>query len=266
MAYNNFMNGKVILVYFSATGITKNFLHRIAHEMEYSVEKEFDLTNYENRDFVHTFEQNDNILLGCPVFGARIPEPARNRFMGLRGNNSKIVLILTYGDVHYDNALIEIYEILKNNGFSIIGMGAFVSRHSVIKNIGINRPNNQDNEDIKYFCEKIVSKLNENETKNIEISHLITFGKYKKLPIKPIGNRKCKKCGICSKLCPENAINNNNPGKTNKAKCICCMRCVKYCPHKARNLSVIIYTISKIFLNIMKKTKYKGENKSKIII
>jgi Fe-S-cluster-containing hydrogenase component 2 len=260
------MNKKVKLVYFSATGITKDFLHRIAHEMDFLVDKEFDLTNYEYKDFIHTFEQNDIILLGCPVYGARIPRPAKNRFMGLRGNNSKIVLIITYGDVHYDNALLEIYEIFKNNRFAIIGMGAFVSRHSVIKSIGINRPNNQDNEDIKYFCKKIVSKLNENESQIIKINHLKSFGKYKKLPIKPIGNKKCRKCGVCSKLCPENAIDNKNPRKTNKEKCICCMRCVKYCPYKTRNLSIVTYIISKLFLNITKKVKYKGKNKSEIIV
>jgi flavodoxin/Pyruvate/2-oxoacid:ferredoxin oxidoreductase delta subunit len=261
------MNGKIKLVYFSATGTTKDFLHKIANEIDFLIEEEVDLTNYKYKDFVHTFDQNDIILLGCPVFGARIPKPAKNRFAGLRGNNSKIVLIITYGDVHYDDALIEIYEILKNNGFAIIGMGAFVSRHSVIKSVGINRPNNKDNEDIKYFCKIIVDKLNGNiRQNNIEINHLKTFGEYKKLPIKPIGNKNCKKCGICSILCPENAIDSKNPKTTSKEKCICCMRCVKYCPHHARNLPFIIYIISKLFLNIVKKAKYKKENKSEIIL
>ena len=260
------MNSKVNIIYFSATGTTKEFLHKMAHEMGFSIDKEFDLTNYEYKDFKHTFEKNDIILLGCPVFGARIPEPAKNRFTGLKGNNSKIVLILTYGDVHYDEALIEIYEIMKNNGFDIIGMGAFVSRHSVIKSVGIRRPNNHDNETIKYFCKKIVGKLNENIKQNIEIIHSKLFGKYKKLPIKPKGNKKCKECGLCNKLCPVNSIDSRNPRKTNKEKCICCMRCVKYCPYNARNLPVIIYFMSKIFLNFMKKIKYNKENKSEIMV
>jgi ferredoxin len=260
------MNGKVKLVYFSPTGTTKDFLYKITNEMGCLIDNEFDLTNYEYKDFKYIFEENDIILLGCPIFGGRIPKSAKNRFLGLMGNNSKIMLILTYGDVHYGDALIEICEIIKNYGFSIIGMGAFVLRHSVIKSVGLNRPNNQDYEDIKYFCNKIVEKLNGNIKQNVEINHSKTFVEYKKLPIKPKGNKECKKCGLCITLCPENAIDNINPRKTNKEKCICCMRCVKYCPQNARNLSAGIYFMSKLFLNFMKKIKYNKVNKSEIYV
>jgi Fe-S-cluster-containing hydrogenase component 2 len=260
------MNRTLKLVYFSPTDSTKNILHRIANEMGFPFDREFNLTNYEYNNFEHTFEENDFILLGFPVYGGRVPKAAKNRFIGLKGNKSKIAIVLTYGDMHYDDSLIEINEIIKNNGFNIIGMGAFVSRHSVVENIGFNRPNEKDYECLKIFGKRLVEKIYKNENKNIEIKLEKTLEEYRSIPIKPKGNKKCLKCELCIKLCPENAIDNINTRITNKKKCICCMRCIKYCPNKARNLSNMEYFVSKLFLKIMKRIKYNKENKSEIMV
>jgi ferredoxin len=257
---------KIKLVYFSPTDSTKNILYKIVEEMDLSIDEEFNLTNYEYKDFKHSFDENDVILLGFPVYGGRVPEPARNRFNGLRGNGSKIVIILTYGDVHYSDSLIEISEIIKNHGFTIIGMGTFVSQHSIVKSVGFDRPNKEDYKIIKYFGKKLVEKLDRNEDFKIELGTQKSFGKYSKLPLKPKVKNNCSQCGLCAKLCPKNAIETYNLLKTNKSRCICCMRCVKYCPNNARDLTRIEYFISKIFLEIVRKIKFKKENKSEIIV
>jgi ferredoxin len=263
---NIIMNSELKLVYFSPTDTTKNILHKIADEMSFSISEEFNLTNYEYKDFGHIFEENDVILLGFPVYGGRVPKTAKNRFNGLKGNGAKIITILTYGDMHYDNSLIEIYELLKNNGFIIIGMAAFVSQHSIAKNIGFNRPNNEDYELLKYFARKLVEKINGNKISGIEIEVANAFGKYNTIPIKPKTKNNCSGCGLCIKLCPENAIKNDNLRTTDKNKCICCIRCIKYCPNKARNLTTLEYFVSKIFLKIVRKIKYKKVNNSEVII
>lgn len=51
-----------------------------------------------------------------------------------------------------------------------------------------------------------------------------------------IDEDKCKKCGICAKNCPVNAINGEIgkvPFKINKDKCIKCGVCISKCPFKA---------------------------------
>jgi ferredoxin len=254
------------LVYFSPTDTTKNVLYKVASDLGIQINEEFNLTNFEYCNFEHTFNENDLIILGSPVYGARVPKTAKNRFNGLRGQNTNIILILTYGDVHYGDALIEFYQIMKNKGFSIIGMGIFVTRHNVIKCIGINRPDENDFLELKLFCKKLIKNIKENKYIINKIETKKIFGKNNKLPIKPIGNRNCKNCGLCIKLCPENAIEQKNPRKTIKGKCICCMRCVKFCPYKARNLSKIVYFVSKLFVRIMKIIKYNHENKNEIIV
>jgi len=257
------MNKSLKLVYFSPTDSTKYILHKIASEMDFTIKEEINLTKFEFKDSTHYFEEDDVVLLGSPVYGARVPKSAKNRFIGLKGNNTKIALVLTYGDVHYGDSMIEFYDIIKNKGFRIIGMGIFVSRHNVIKSVGLNRPNDTDYEILRIFSKKLLENINDN--KYIEMKYTKVFIGNSKLPIKPKGNKDCQKCGLCVKLCPENAIKEENPGKTNRNKCICCMRCVKYCPYKARNLYTIVYFTSQLFLKFMKKIKYNKENKSEII-
>jgi Pyruvate/2-oxoacid:ferredoxin oxidoreductase delta subunit/flavodoxin len=264
----NGMNNTLKLVYFSPTDTTKNLLYKIAEEMNLSISEEFNLTNYEYNNFKYTFEEKDIILLGFPVYAGSIPETAKNRFVGLMGCKAKIAIAITYGDMHYDNSLIEIYEIVKNNGFTIIGMGAFVTRHNIVKSIGSNRPNGQDTEDIKYFSKALIKKAI-NFYKKDEINIAKPFRDYKKIQVnkpKPKGNKKCSKCGVCTKLCPENAIDKTNPKKTDKKKCICCMRCIKYCPNKARDLTKLEYSVAKLFMNIVKNLKYNNENKNELIL
>ena len=260
------MNCKLKLIYFSATDSTKNILHKISESMNMSIDEEFNLTNYEYRDFEHTFGKNDVILLGSPVFGGRVPRPAKNRFIGIKGNGAKIVLILSYSDVHYSNSMNEIYEIVKNNGFEIIGMGIFILQHSVIKSIASDRPNENDLEKIKYFGQKLVQNIIENKVPKTKFEDIKTYGKYNIVPIKPKGNIHCNKCGLCIKLCPENAIEINYPRQTNRNKCICCMRCVKYCPQKARDLSKMEYFIGRIFLKTIRKIAFNKEKEAEIIV
>ena len=260
------MENKLKLVYFSATNLTRNILHKISESMNLPIDEEFNLTNNEYKDFEHTFHKNDIVLLGFPVFGARIPRPAKNRFVGIKSSGSKIALVLTYGDMHYGNSLNEIFEIVKNNGFDVIGIGIFVLKHSVIKSIASDRPNRKDFEKIKIFGEKIIQNIIENKKPTFDFIKTKAFGKYRIVPIKPKGNSNCKKCGMCIKLCPENAIEIINPRNTNRDKCICCMRCVKFCPHKARDLTKMEYFIGEIYLKIMRKIVFKGEHEAEIFV
>ena len=47
-----------------------------------------------------------------------------------------------------------------------------------------------------------------------------------------VDERKCKKCGLCAKLCPVKAITMKEYPKF-KENCQLCMRCISFCPHRA---------------------------------
>ena len=249
------------MIYFSPTNTTKNILHKIVEEMAMKIDKEYNLTNYEYKDFSFIFN-NENILLGFPVYSGRVPITALNRFSNIKGKNSRIIICATFGNRNYDNALMEIYELFKNNGFNIIGLIAVVTQHSFVKSIGKNRPNEEDSIYIKSFSKKMVEKIDGNIKESVKYEIIKPYREYQTIPIKPKGNRNCKKCGFCIKLCPENAINKTNPRKTQKTKCISCLRCVKYCPNGSRDLTSIEKYISKKFI----ESKCKENKKTEIII
>lgn len=52
-----------------------------------------------------------------------------------------------------------------------------------------------------------------------------------------ISKKKCKRCGICAKVCPVKAINLQPYPKFNRKKCILCYCCHENCPYNAIKLS-----------------------------
>jgi len=46
----------------------------------------------------------------------------------------------------------------------------------------------------------------------------------------------CKRCGLCQRSCPADAIEGEGPFTVNKAKCIRCFCCHELCPHQAMTL------------------------------
>ena len=248
------------IVYFSPTDTTKKILRKVAENIGLSIEMEFNLTNYENKDFSYQFH-NDVVLLGFPVYSGRVPKTAINRFSNIKGNNSQIIICATYGNRNYDSALMEIYELFSNKGFRIIGLSAIVTQHSFVNTVGQNRPNEEDFNLLNSFCKKMVEKIKNNTQESIKYEIIKPYRKYQGIPIKPKGRRDCKECGICIKLCPVNAISKKNPKKTDKMKCISCLRCVKYCPNGSRSLTTLEKYISKKFI----ESKCKENKKTEII-
>lgn len=65
-----------------------------------------------------------------------------------------------------------------------------------------------------------------------------------------INNKYCKNCGICKKVCLQNAILYNNTGNSiDKKKCIGCKKCFNICSQNA----IEMYSINKSYLDIIPK-------------
>jgi len=45
--------------------------------------------------------------------------------------------------------------------------------------------------------------------------------------------KKCKECGECNKVCPEDAISMDKAHKIDRGRCTLCMLCVQACKHGA---------------------------------
>ena len=131
-------------------------------------------------------------------------------------------------------------NILTEQGFYLIAAGAFIAEHSVFPSVASGRPDDKDKAAMKAFAVKCCQLLSVRSLKNYkEISLPGTQGydgfSYEGVPFKPNGDNKCVACGACRRVCPQNAISEENFRRTDNELCIACGACIKVCPVGARN-------------------------------
>lgn len=154
----------------------------------------------------------DVLLFSMPVYGGFIPQSCAKMARNLKGSNTPAIIAAVYGNRHYDDALLQMKDILTEQGFHVIAAGAFIAEHSVFPSVATGRPDDKDD----------------------------GFS-YEGVPFKPDGDDKCVACGECRKICPQNAISEGDFRKTNNELCIACGACIKVCPVGARNYHCDVY-------------------------
>ncbi len=235
------METNLSVMYFSATDSTKKVVKGIADEINDSY-KEYDITLPTNRQEGVTFDANELLIIGVPVYAGRVPIFLMDYLLKLKGNNTPTIFITLYGNRNYDDALLELKDEMEKNGFVGVAAGAFIGEHSNTKRVGTNRPNLKDLEVAKKFGCQIKSKLEELEDIT-QLPKLEVKGNYpyKEInpapPMAPETNNDCINCGICAKRCPVSAINSENYKDVNVSKCIRCSSCVKRCPVNAKAIN-----------------------------
>lgn len=237
---------KLNLVYFSATGTTQKVVRGVAEQM--SGEKtEYDITQTVPPAEIR-ISSDELLIVGMPVYAGRIPAlslPALSRF---KGSDTPAIVVCVYGNREYDDALLELKDVVEGNGFRVVAAGAFIAQHSIFPVVGANRPDERDMKLLADFALESQRKLASIKDINA-VSEIVPKGNrpYKvpgKLPLQPKGSRQCTKCGACVKLCPAQAIAADTPRKTNKERCIACGRCIVVCPVHARHFGGLLYKIA----------------------
>ncbi len=225
---------KVTLVYFSPTGNTQKSLEAMAQRLG-GFSEAVDLT----RDWspVRRFGKDDIVILGAPVYGGRIPAVARERLAGLRGEGTSCVVVVTYGNRHYDDALLELADTAKAQGFDVVGAAALVGRHT-FGEIQTDRP---DEHDLAADGEFVVRALSRGENApDVAVPGNRPYrdggngGKFR-----PLTSDACVRCGLCVKSCPVGAIADDCV--TIADTCLSCFRCIRRCPKGAKNMDTEAY-------------------------
>lgn len=230
---------KAAYFYFSPTETTKGVLGILKEAIDLPGE-ELDMTEIPPQDTVYAFGQDTLLVIGVPVYGGRVPKTALQRFEALQGNQTPAILIVTYGNRDYDDALLELTNVLTEKGFCPISAGAIVVQHSIVPSIGEGRPDEKDREAIASFAQNSIKKLEALEDitqlQKLQVKGNPEYRKYQTIPLVPHTSGNCTGCGLCAKKCPTGAIPANAPKKTDKEHCISCLRCIKFCPQQARSL------------------------------
>ena len=138
---------KVWAVYFSPTGTTRKIAFATGRGLSRALKsdfEEYDFTLPKARVQALHFSPTDLVVLGTPVYAGRVPNVLLPYLNSIEGNEALAIPIVLFGNRNYDDALIELRDILEKDGFHTLAAGAFVGEHSFSRILAKNRPDAQD--------------------------------------------------------------------------------------------------------------------------
>ncbi|MFV0362352.1 MAG: EFR1 family ferrodoxin [Suipraeoptans sp.] len=240
------MSKNITIAYFSPGGTTKEIAEIAAAAITADV-KHVDLMASTITDDMH-FGTDDLLIVAMPVFAGRIPAVCPDMLQKLKSTGATAISIAVYGNRDFDDALLEMSDLLQESGFHVVGAAAFIARHSIFPNVAKDRPDADDKDEIVRFAKACSEKVENSRppASALEISGNRPYKEAGAMPIRPRGKKKsCTGCNVCVEICPVQAISKTAPTKTDKEKCITCMACVYHCPAKSRGLHTPLYPIAK---------------------
>ena len=239
--------------YFSPTGGTKKVSSIFADAME----KEVIWHDLGSKEPMMEKPEGEMTVVASPVFGGRIPSVVREKIEKFSGTGKKAVTIAVYGNRAYEDALLEMNDILTKCGFTVIASGAFVAQHSMAPEVGAGRPDGEDEKEIHKFAETV---KNSTAVENVQVPGNRLYKPEMNLPVAPISLPSCTKCGKCVTVCPTNAISVADGAViTDIEKCILCMACTHICTEQARIRPLPLQQKTEQMLGALKSVRNKNE-------
>lgn len=233
-------------IYFSPTGNSKLAANIIALERKFFFE-EFDVTTV---SVEKEFNSEEYVIFSAPVYGGRLPALAAERFKKFKGNDTKAIICVTYGNRDYDDALLELKDICTAQGFKVVAAAAVVGKHTYGQ-IAVDRPDQDDCDQILEFAKKAFEKT---EALNTVPGNFPYVDEFKRGRFYPLTSDLCNGCGICKAECPAHAIKDDF--KVDGDICISCFRCIDQCPVGAKNMDTEEYQqFAEMFTEKLKEKK-----------
>lgn len=223
-------------IYFSATDTTK----RITEEVASCSPGGFSPVDITRKVEDIRFAGDDTVVVGMPVYAGRIPQLAAERLAKVSGDGTKCIALVVYGNRDYDDALLELCDILKAQGFNVVAAGAFIAEHCIFPTVAAGRPDHEDLEAIRDFASLAFTKSYPLDLSQVKGKR--PYKEYTGVQLHPsVDEQLCDSCGTCAVQCPTAAISKDNPRHTDNEKCIACCRCIHVCPTGARGIRGEMY-------------------------
>ena len=121
---------RVRAVYFSPTGTTRKVVATVAKHIARALNAtrgEYDFTLPEARTAPLTFADDELVVFGTPVYAGRVPNVLLPYLATIAGNGALAVPVTVFGNRNYDDALVELRDILARGGLYPVAAAAFVA-------------------------------------------------------------------------------------------------------------------------------------------
>ena len=235
-------------VSFSATGVTRKVVGRIAGELARRAAAPLrvrDFTLPRDRREPLSFAEGDLVVIGTPVYAGRVPNLLIKYVAAARGNGALAVPVVCYGNRNYDDALMELRNTLEAGGFRTVAAAAFSCRHSFSDTQAAGRPDVSDLTIAGGFAWQVWKKLAAGVPEGpVAVKGNDPVGPYYTprdwhgnpiniLKVRPKTSEACTRCGLCARECPLGSIDPEDPARFT-GPCMKCNRCVKDCPAGAK--------------------------------
>lgn len=235
----------VKLVYFSPTGTTRTVIQSIARGMDYSTVQFLDITLPDARKQQLQASGKELLIIGVPVYMGRVPALLTEWLHAIKTENTPTVCVVVYGNRVYEDALLELKDILTDCGCKLIAGAAYIGEHSFSCEdtpTAKDRPDERDLNHAESFGRKIREKMQSlSSVSQISDVHMPGCHPYRgdsKLWIVDFiaVSDACIQCGTCAEGCPVGAIDPEQSNLIDSEKCITCCACIKHCPRHARTM------------------------------
>lgn len=232
--------------------VITHIVEELAHHWPKATQTIHDFTLPQGREKIIQVHSQALFVIGLPVYAGRLPNLLLPYLKQWKSNGALAIPVVLYGNRSYGNSLLELHDLLKNNGFHPIAAAAFVGQHAFSKQLAFGRPNSEDLLQTKQLAAYIYQRILALDgiffpALDIPGKGAPDYGGYYKplgidgqptqfLKAKPETMTHCIHCLQCAKVCPMGAIDSQNPNHISGI-CIKCNACISHCPVNAKQLT-----------------------------
>lgn len=242
-----YQGGRVVACWFSATGTTKAVTVQIGAGLAEALGaplEGFDFTLPQARTAPPELGPGDIAVVGLPVYAGRLPNVLLPYLNTWNGHGAAAIPVVVYGNRNFDDALMELLELLESHNFHTVAAAAFVGEHAFSTTLAAGRPDDEDLEEAEDFGHRAGLALLKGAVSPVEVPGNCPVGPYYQprdragnpidiRKVKPKVNASCDQCGACVALCPMGSIDPMDVSRYTGI-CIKCGACIKSCPQHAR--------------------------------